>query len=213
MNDTEQEIFGLEEPFGTLLVDEDIYYRIVKDENRRPFSKYKAIGGVHCSHGRVRCNISSRKSYMLSRLLMGPKEDELVDHRNRNPLDNRRFNLRIASPRQNSLNKISKNNTGLIGVSFTIDGVKKRLRTAFRMASGRRLTFYICDSSDNRIICALVHDKFVFEAGDDEYAPLNWPILREEPFRGRLGEMDISEFRGNSLESIAVRLGISGLCR
>jgi hypothetical protein len=211
MNDTEQEIFKIEYPFGTLIVDEDIYYRIVKGEKKRPYHKYKAIGGVHCSHGRVRCNISSRKNYMLSRLLMGPREDELVDHRNRMPLDNRRSNLRVVNPRQNSLNKISRNNTGLIGVSFTIDGVKKRLRTSFRTANGKRLTFYICDSSDNRIICALVHDKFVIEAGDDEYAPLNWPKLRNEPFRGELLKMEMGEFRTNSLEAIADRLGISGL--
>jgi hypothetical protein len=148
---------------------------------------------------------------MLSRLLMGPPADKLVDHRNRNPLDNRRSNLRIASPRQNSLNKIPKNNTGLIGVSYTILDGKKRLRTSFRTLNGKRLAFYIYDSPANRIICALVHDKFVIQSGDDEYAPLNFPVLKSEPFRSRLLKMDISEFRENNPEFLANRLGISEL--
>jgi hypothetical protein len=148
---------------------------------------------------------------MLSRLLMGPKEDKLVDHRNRNPLDNRRCNLRIANARQNALNKIVKNNTGLIGVSYTILDGKKRLRTSFRTLNGKRLTFYICDSPLNLIICALIHDKFVIQSGDDEYAPLNFPVLRDEPLRSELIKMDTNEFRENSLEFIAKRLGISDL--
>jgi hypothetical protein len=54
----------------------------------------------------------------------------------------------------------------------------------------------------------LVHDKFVIQAGDDEYAPLNYPVLRNEPFRSELLKMDTGEFKENSLEFIAQRLGI-----
>jgi len=158
----------------------------------------------------LRCKInSSRKTYALARILLQPKEDQVVDHINRNPLDNRRCNLRIATVRQNTLNVIAKNNTGLIGVSSKLHRGKKQLRTAFRTANGKRLFFSIYDSPVNRIICAVVHDKFVIDAGDDEFAPLNFPILRNEPFRSKLLEMNVSEFRGNGLEFLAEKLGIN----
>jgi hypothetical protein len=49
----------------------------------------------------------------LHRAIIGARTEELVDHINGNPLDNRRENLRIANPSQNSWNtakrKDSKN--------------------------------------------------------------------------------------------------------
>lgn len=211
MNDTEQEIFKIEYPFGTLIVDEDIYYRIVGDEKKRPYHKLKTIRGISFLYKLVRCRIGSDKTYSLTQLLMRAGKNELVDHRNRNPLDNRRCNLRIVSPRQNAINRTSKSSTGYIGVSITTLRGKKRLQATFKPA-GKRRKFSLYDTPSNRIICALVHDKFVIEAGDDEYAPLNFPVLRNEPFRSELLKMDISEFRENSPEFIANRLGISELC-
>jgi len=41
----------------------------------------------------------------LHRLIAGPRDGETVDHANGNRLDNRAFNLRIATPSQNSANR------------------------------------------------------------------------------------------------------------
>jgi len=215
MNNAEPEFFKIEFPFGTLIVDPDIYYRIVKDKTKvpRPYHKYKTLNNFYFCHGIVRCCIAGgRKSYSIGRLLLQPPADKLVDHINRNPLDNRRCNLRIVTARQNALNVIIKNNTGLIGISIRHHRGKKQLGVSFRTANGKRLTFYIYDNPANRVICALVRDKFVIQSGDDEYAPLNFPVLRNEPFRSRLLNMDISEFRKNSLDFLANKLGISELC-
>ncbi|MFA5291420.1 MAG: HNH endonuclease signature motif containing protein [Phycisphaerae bacterium] len=206
MSDTEAEIFKIEYPFGTLIVDEDIYYRIVKDASKRPYNKFKPIRGISFYTKLVSCRVGKDKKYTLARLLMGPGENEVVDHINRNRLDNRRCNLRIVSPRQNSLNRTSKNSTGLIGVSITMLRGRKRLNATFKPA-GKRQKFSLYDSPSNRIICALVHDKFVIQSGDEEYAPLNFPILKDEPFKSRLLRMDIKEFRENKLEVIAEKLG------
>jgi hypothetical protein len=81
------------------------------------------------------------------------------------------------------------------------------LRATFKPA-GRRLCFSLYDNPFNRIICALAHDKFVIQSGDEEYAPLNYPILKNEPFRNRLLKMDIGEFRKNNIEFFIKRLGV-----
>jgi len=60
------------------------------------------------------------KYIRLNRLLLNPKRNNVVDHINRDSLDNRRKNLREVSNRLNCCNtKISKNNTsGCVGVVF-----------------------------------------------------------------------------------------------
>jgi len=207
LNDGTHQFFEIEYPFGILIVDEDIYYRIVRDKNKRP--KFKDLNCFHLCHGIVRCCIASgRKSYSFGRLLLQPEKDEIVDHVNRNPLDNRRCNLRIVNPRQNTLNVIVKNSTGLRGVCSRYHRGKKQLGASFRTSNGKRLTFYIYDTPENRIICALVHDKFVIQSGDEEYAPLNFPVLKNEPFRSELIKMDISEFRKSNIEHFIKRLGV-----
>ena len=56
----------------------------------------------------------------LHRLLTNCPDDMMVDHINRDPLDNRKSNLRIVSNQQNSMNKgLQKRNTsGHKGVSW-----------------------------------------------------------------------------------------------
>ena len=62
----------------------------------------------------------------LHRLLLGAKDGDIVDHANRDKLDNRKQNLRIATPSENTQNsKISKKNkTGFIGVWWDKDRKK-----------------------------------------------------------------------------------------
>ena len=46
-----------------------------------------------------------KRSILLHRLVMDAKKGEVVDHCNRNRLDNRRSNLRITTPKQNARNR------------------------------------------------------------------------------------------------------------
>ncbi|HET9684589.1 MAG TPA: HNH endonuclease, partial [Gemmatimonadaceae bacterium] len=66
----------------------------------------------------VRTDADGRET-RLHRLITGAPEDQYVDHANRNRADNRRENLRVCTPAQNSENKtLSRRNTsGVTGVT------------------------------------------------------------------------------------------------
>lgn len=68
----------------------------------------------------VICRIN-KKSITLSRLLMNPTNTgEIVDHKNRNPLDNRSFNLRIVTHDENMRNRDAQHNSksGIGGIGW-----------------------------------------------------------------------------------------------
>lgn len=57
---------------------------------------------------------------LLHRFLMNPSEDKVVDHINRNPLDNRICNLRTCTQQNNCFNKSMQcnNTSGVAGVTW-----------------------------------------------------------------------------------------------
>lgn len=63
---------------------------------------------------------SGRNRVLLHRFLLEPKDGLDIDHINRNTLDNRKENLRIATHAENSRNikKPTDNRTGIIGVHW-----------------------------------------------------------------------------------------------
>ena len=70
----------------------------------------------------------------LHRIIMDDPEDLIVDHINRNPLDNRRDNLRIVSIQENNMNlSIRKTNkSGVSGVCWDKDANKWRADIAYK---------------------------------------------------------------------------------
>ena len=64
------------------------------------------------------------RSTLLHRAIMGEPKRQ-VDHKNRNSLDNRRHNLRLATGTQNAGNRrVSKNSSGYKGVTWRPDAKK-----------------------------------------------------------------------------------------
>lgn len=77
----------------------------------------------HVVNGYVQTEIGSRKNgtrrtMRLHRLILQPQDNEIVDHINRDPLDNRRANLRIADRSKNGMNRTAQanNKSGFKGV-------------------------------------------------------------------------------------------------
>jgi hypothetical protein len=96
------------------------------------------------------------------------------------------------------LNRKIKNNTGLIGVTAHLSDGKFYLRANFRVNKTKRLRFNCPDTPFNRILAALAHDKFVLQAGEEEYAPLNFPRWSNEPMRSILLTEDLSKLKERS---------------
>lgn len=81
---------------------------LIRKNNRTQLGRFSKIS-----------QIKSRNLY-LHRYLLNPKVEEVVDHINGNPLDNRKENLRLCTQMQNVWNSRikSSNTTGFKGVGF-----------------------------------------------------------------------------------------------
>jgi len=75
------------------------------------------VGGMGYASAR---DLERKKTVRFHRELMGRKEGLVIDHINRNKLDNRKCNLRFITQRANTINRDtqSNNKSGIPGVSF-----------------------------------------------------------------------------------------------
>lgn len=119
------------------LVKIELIHKIDKDKHYTAYIDYADFDlvkeyGLAPTHSKrkpdymVYVNISPKApngSHALHRLLMDPPKDMVVDHINRNPLDNRRINLRVCTMEENNRNlSLRKNNSsGTMGVYFKPD--------------------------------------------------------------------------------------------
>jgi hypothetical protein len=137
----------------------------------------------------------TRKTTALARIVMNAKKGEIVDHRNRHPLDNRKSNLRAATHRENMLNRILKNSTGFIGVHTRKNKKGETIYCGAYISEKRRHSFYSPKTPFGLVLAAAARDKFILENGDEEYAPLNFEIFKKEPFKSLLLNGDLYKMR------------------
>lgn len=121
-------------------------------------------GGWFIHRGRGQPYVYSRTApnRKLHRLLLNAEDGQLVDHRNRNGLDNRRANLRLADSRQNSWN------------SGPVAGKKSKYRGVWQHLNGRWTGRFT--RPDGRRVSTGAHDT-------EEQAARAFDALAEE-FRG-----------------------------
>ena len=130
----------------------DSRFIVSKDDFER-IKQYKWY--VRKDTNRVVTNINYKK-VSLHRFLMQPENSKIhVDHINRDPTDNRRENLRLATNKQNSYNKVSysKGISKYKGVSFSKSNNKWRAMIHYNYKS-LHLGYYI-----NEIDAAKAYNK------------------------------------------------------
>jgi len=179
-------------------VDPDVYLKIFNTsiESRKKYNgDIKSVRISSDGYPVVIIGSKPSRYVLLSHFATGAEQGQLVDHRNRNPFDNRRSNLRFATARQNNLNKKCNNDTGFFGVCIKHQGKRTYCSAKFMPADGKELVFQLPDNPANRIVAAFARDKFVLQSGDEEYAPLNFPCFQYEPFRSILLNEDLRKYK------------------
>jgi hypothetical protein len=106
----------------------------------------------------------------LHRFIMNCKDEEIIDHINRNKLDNRKENLRIVSLNENNHNRsIGKNNTsGIIGVGIHYTSKKGTCYRSQITINNKRIK--LC-TSYNIEDCIVARLKAELEYFGKEFAP------------------------------------------
>lgn len=116
------------------------------------------------------CNITKNDVISMHRFIVNipPKFEEItIDHKNRNTLDNRKTNLRLATPMQQCFNqkvKSSKITSTYRGVSVRNDVPLKRYRVRAQCLSGEQINL---GSYYNEKQAAEVWDNFMYEEYKD----------------------------------------------
>jgi len=151
-----------------VLVDEDIF-DYLKDKTVSLNIKYKGSTYIYVM-------LPNKKDPVpLHRLVMGllDKDGQCVDHINRNPLDNRKSNLRPCTQRQNSANRAK--NTRFNDVTSKYKGVcKKSGSDKFEVSIRKNGKIIYLGRYENEIEAAKIYDKNAEEI-HGEFAWLNFP--------------------------------------
>ena len=151
------------------------YYALVDECDFERLNRHKwqvnVRNGRPRQAGRTERRNQKSRYLTMHRVIMNPPRHMIVDHINRNPLDNRRANLRLSTPQQNSWNRsCPRNSKGskYTGVSLDRDGQKWRVRIVIDGES-RFLGYY-----DDEKAAAMAFDKAAWKHRG-QFAFLNFP--------------------------------------
>ena len=161
----------------TVLLDEADYFQFVENDRYKWWiRKVSTRLWVDSSYGfyAMGWDRHAKKQVALHRVMLDAPKGMVVDHINRNGLDNRRSNLRLCTHKENMQNRRanSKNSTGYKGVRLTKSG-KKYIARVCQKLDGKTVEHYL-GTYDTPEEAARAYDAKAIELFG-EYASLNFP--------------------------------------
>lgn len=110
--------------------------------------------------------LENKRNFLLHRALIDCPDDKIVDHINKNPLDNRKKNLRICDYQKNFFNskRKSSNVSGFTGVGFDRKSNKWRAKIT---KNGKNINLGFYSDKEDAIKARLEGEKKYFK----EFAP------------------------------------------
>ena len=127
----------------------------------------------------------------LHRILLQPREDEVVDHIDGNPLNNCRSNLRICTQKENLCNKsfMSRNTSNYIGVTFD----KKRNQWASEIRfNDKRIHLRRWHTIEEAICARYIAEKILFK----QYQNTTEQKKKEEAMKDKISESQFLSIKG-----------------
>ena len=109
---------------------------LIDDEDYELVSQYK-WHAIRKPSTNIWYALDSNNRYM-HRLIMGAKDDELVDHINHNGIDNRRVNMRLCTIQQNQFNKRKQPGKTSVYTGVSWDGVLCKWRAEIKINGSRK---------------------------------------------------------------------------
>lgn len=138
-----------------VLLDDEDYDKVVKEKYSLSVTWDNTIKNFYVAFTAKPQNSSSR---LLHRYLLNPSKGLTVDHINRNPLDNRRCNLRICTQFENNQNQ-SSNKSGKVGVTFN---KKSNKYIAYIKVKRKHITLGEFKNFDDAVKCRLKAEEKYF---------------------------------------------------
>ncbi len=126
------------------------------------YANKKASGFYACTH-------KGQRLLYMHRLITGAPKDLVVDHIDRNSLNNRRSNLRLCTKRQNSFNQRGQRGTSRYKGVYRHKQLKKWAAVIEKNEKQMRLGFFRCEED-----AAKAYDKIAKKIFG-EFAYLNFP--------------------------------------
>lgn len=154
-----------------VIVDADEYERLAAYRWQAKVVKRTPTSEPHVCAARSTGGVGYKRMIYMHRDIIGASHGQIVDHVNRNPLDNRRSNLRIATRSGNAANRVYGNALGFRGVSR----IKNRFR-AMLSANGRVYAGPCCGTAE---AAAHEYDRLA-KAHHGEFAVLNFPTSQPD---------------------------------
>lgn len=138
-----------------VLLDDEDYDKVIKEKYSLSVTWDKTIKGFYVAFTAKPKDSSSR---LLHRYLLNPSKGLTVDHINRNPLDNRRCNLRICTQFENNRNQ-KHNTSGKVGVTFN---KKLNKYIAYIKVKRKHITLGEFKNFDDAVKCRLKAEEKYF---------------------------------------------------